>query len=450
MLFSDFDIENGTLDAIVAMGYEEPTPIQAQAIPPMLQGKDVVGQARTGTGKTAAFGIPMVDALRHERDGVPGLILLPTRELAIQVAEVMQDLAKASGLSIVPVYGGAGFGKQLDALAKRGPKIIVACPGRLLDLVEREALELSGVKVWILDEADRMLDMGFVRDMRRIEKLVPKQRQTALFSATFPSEVEKLTKEFTRDAVRISVHDGEATVPQAEQFYSKLEKAEKTTALLHLLHDEQPARAVVFTRTKHLAKRLAKKLVAKGWSAVALQGNMTQGQRERAMNAFRDGSARLLVATDVAARGLDVTGVTHVVNFDLPDEDSYVHRVGRTARNGADGKAFTFVQSDEVKDWKAIVRHIGAEVPGIPMTLDEDTPDGPDPKVAPAQPIANTMPDGTPKHSKGSGSRRRRRKKPTGDDRGVQHRRQHNTGRNGQRHGNQGNRQSRPRQERRA
>ncbi len=425
MNFESFQLQDGTLDAIVAMGYEEPTPIQAQAIPPMLQKRDVVGMARTGTGKTAAFGIPIVDRFRDAHDGNVALVLLPTRELAIQVAEVMEDLAKASRLSIVPIYGGAGFGKQLSALDKRGPKVLVACPGRLIDLVDRGAVDLSETTMWILDEADRMLDMGFVRDMRRIEQMLPKQRHTALFSATFPQEVQKLVREFTHDAERISVHDGEATVPQAEQFYSKLEKAEKTSALLHLLADEQPARGVVFTRTKHLAKRLAKKLVSKGWSAVALQGNMTQGQRERAMAAFRDGSARLLVATDVAARGLDVHGVTHVVNFDLPDEDSYVHRVGRTARNGADGRAFTFVQSDEVKDWKAIVRHIGRDVQGIPINIDEDTPDGPDPKEAPAQPAPGHRPDGTPKTSNGSGARRRRRTQGSGQGRGVQPRRQH-------------------------
>lgn len=417
MTFETFHLQGGTLDAIVAMGYEVPTPIQAQAIPHMLQGKDVVGQARTGTGKTAAFGIPMVDALRDRRDGVVGLILLPTRELAIQVTEVMTDLAKASNLSIVPVYGGAGFGKQLAQLGRRGAKIVVACPGRLLDLVERQALSLADVRFWILDEADRMLDMGFVRDMRKIERMVPNDRQTALFSATFPPEVQKLVKEFTREAYHISVDDGEATVPQAEQYHAAVEKHEKTSALLHLLADKQPDRAVVFTRTKHLAKRLAKKLASKGWSAVALQGNMTQGQRERAMVSFRDGSARLLVATDVAARGLDVHGVTHVVNFDIPDADSYVHRVGRTARNGAGGHAYTFVERAEQRDFRDIERYIGKSVEKVTLETSEDVPDGPDPKVMPQTPGTNPRPAGN--------TNRNRRRKPTGASRGVQHRRQH-------------------------
>ncbi len=446
MKFEEFTIHDGTLDAIVAMGYETPTPIQAQAIPPMLKGRDVVGQARTGTGKTAAFGIPMVDALRHEHSGTVGLVLLPTRELALQVAEVLTDLAKASALQIVSVYGGVGFGKQLSDLDKKGPKIIVACPGRLLDLIERGAANLSQVKVWVLDEADRMLDMGFVRDMRKIEKMVARNRQTALFSATFPAEVQKLVKEFTNDAVHISVDDGEATVPQAEQFYARVEKSLKTSALLHLLHEEQPVRAVVFTRTKHLAKRLAIKLVSKGWASVALQGNMTQGQRERAMTAFRDGGARLLVATDVAARGLDVQGVTHVINFDLPDQDAYVHRVGRTARNGAAGRAFTFVQSDEAQDFKSIQRHIGKQVDAIQVNMDESAaPDGPDPKVAPAQPVVNQHNNGGANGGNNpNGAPRRRRYQPSGSERGVQHRRSHGGG------GNQGGQRSGNRTQRRA
>ncbi|MGB0651756.1 MAG: DEAD/DEAH box helicase [Thermoplasmatota archaeon] len=422
------------MDAIVAMGYEEPTPIQAQAIPPMLEGRDVVGQARTGTGKTAAFGIPLVDRLRdHAReDGVHGLVLLPTRELAIQVAEVLTDLAKKSGLSIVPIYGGVGFGKQLSDMDRRGSKILVACPGRLLDLVDRGVVDLSGVKVWVLDEADRMLDMGFVRDMRKVEALVPKDRHTALFSATFPKEVQSLVREFTRDAVRIAVGDGEATVPQIDQYHARVEKPAKTNALLHLLHEEQPARGIVFTRTKHLAKRLSKKLVTKGWSAVALQGNMSQGQRERAMGAFRNGSARILVATDVAARGLDVSGVTHVVNFDLPDEDSYVHRVGRTARNGAEGIAFTFVQSDEVKDFKAICRHIDRQVERFEAVTDEETPDGPDPKSDPAPPPQQNQGGGA--GSGGGNGNKRRRKRPRSGQGGAP--RQGHGPRHGHRQGN--------------
>ncbi len=382
MLFSEFEIEDGTLDAIVAMGYEEPTPIQEQAISPLLQGRDVVGQARTGTGKTAAFGIPLVNRYRAEHEGVLGLVLVPTRELAIQVAEVLTEIAKASKLSIVTVYGGAGFGKQNSDLGRRGAKIVVATPGRLLDHLDRGTLHLDKVGFWVLDEADRMLDMGFVRDMRKVRSLLnTRSLQTALFSATIPDDVRKLIKEFTVDAVNIRVEDGETTIPKAEQFVAKVEKTEKQKVLLHLLHTEQPERAVVFTRTKHLAKRLSKKLDGHGWSSVALQGNMTQGQRERAMDQYRGGKARILVATDVAARGLDVPGITHVVNFDLPDPEQYVHRIGRTARNGAEGRAFTFVQSDEHKDLRIIEKFAGRRLDMAALDAPEESPRGPDQPV---------------------------------------------------------------------
>ncbi len=406
MLFSEFEIEDGTLDAIVAMGYEEPTPIQEQAISPLLSGRDVVGQARTGTGKTAAFGIPLVNRYRGEHDGVLGLVLVPTRELAIQVAEVLTEIAKASKLNIVTVYGGAGFGKQNSDLGRRGAKIVVATPGRLLDHLDRGTLHLEKVGFWVLDEADRMLDMGFVRDMRKVRSMLnTRDLQTALFSATIPDDVRKLIKEFTVDAVNIRVEDGEATIPKAEQFVSKVEKTEKQKVLLHLLHEEQPARAVVFTRTKHLAKRLSKKLDSHGWSSVALQGNMSQGQRERAMEDYRGGKARVLVATDVAARGLDVPGITHVVNFDLPDPEQYVHRVGRTARNGADGKAYTFVQSDEHKDLRIIEKFAGRRLDDIQFNAPEESPRGPD-KAAqvPDMKVANTS--GWSPRSGGQGQRR--------------------------------------------
>lgn len=404
MLFSEFDIEDGTLDAIVAMGYEEPTPIQEQAIGPLLSGRDMVGQARTGTGKTAAFGIPLVNRYRAERDGVLGLVLVPTRELAIQVAEVLTEIAKASNLSIVTIYGGAGFGKQNDDLGRRGAKIVVATPGRLLDHLDRGTLTLDRVGFWVLDEADRMLDMGFVRDMRKVRSMLnTRELQTALFSATIPDDVRKLIKEFTVDAVNIRVEDGETTIPDAEQYMSKVEKQDKQKVLLHLLAEERPERAVVFTRTKHLAKRLSKKLDSHGWSSVALQGNMTQGQRERAMEAYRGGKARVLVATDVAARGLDVPGITHVVNFDLPDPEQYVHRVGRTARNGASGKAYTFVQSDEHKDLKVIERFAGRQLERLPLPSPEESPRGPD---APAQVSAPPTPNTNPNARRRRGPRR--------------------------------------------
>ena len=384
MQFSEFGLEDGTLDAIVAMGYEVATPIQEQSLPPLLAGRDIVGQARTGSGKTAAFGIPMVDKLRNERRDVQGLILVPTRELAIQVTEVLTDIARASPLDVISIYGGADFGAQEQALRRADAAIVVATPGRLLDHVQRGTIKLGHVRFLVLDEADRMLDMGFVHDMRRVLKLVPRERQTALFSATLPNDVLKLVGEFTHDAARVHVDGGDA-VPEVEQFMARVEKGDKPAALLHLLHEERPERAVVFTRTKHLAKRLARRLDEHGWGAVALQGNMTQGQRERAMTMFRDGKARIMVATDVAARGLDIHGITHVVNFDLPDTDAYVHRVGRTARNGATGRAFTFVQSDEQHDFRGIERVAGKQITRVEPMLAGSAPRGPDAAVGTPQ-----------------------------------------------------------------
>ncbi len=390
MSFEEFHLADGTLDAVVAMGYEEPTPIQSATIPLLLQGKDVLGQARTGTGKTAAFGIPLVDQFRGERASrIVSLILLPTRELAIQVTEVLGEIATGSRLAIVPVYGGAGFGKQENDLRRAGPKVLVATPGRLLDHVQRGNIDLSHVSYLVLDEADRMLDMGFVHDMRKVLKLVPKKRQTALFSATFSDPIRKLAQEFTTDAEHVSVESGETTTPLTDQFLVHVAKHDKSDALMHLLAQEVPPRAIIFTRTKHLAKRLAIKLGKEGWSSVALQGNMTQGQRERAMEAFRGGKARLLVATDVAARGLDVPDVTHVINFDLPDvPEQYVHRIGRTGRNGATGRAFTFVEPEQKRDLRDIEREAGRRLDAVMDLPAGAPPNGPDPIPKPG-PVAS-------------------------------------------------------------
>ncbi|MCA1811008.1 MAG: DEAD/DEAH box helicase, partial [Halobacteriales archaeon] len=268
-----------------------------------------------------------------------------------------------SGLRVIPVYGGAGMGKQLDMLRQGGTHIVVATPGRLLDHLQQGSVRLDKVQTLILDEADRMLDMGFLPDMQRVLRAVPKVRQTALFSATVPEPIRKLTGQFLSDPVTVKVEAGPTATPLCDQFKVFLEKPAKLRSLLALLAKEKPERTIVFTRTKHLAKRLAPQLGRAGYKAVALQGNMSQGQRERAMQAFRDGDMDLLVATDVASRGIDVPEVSHVVNFDLPDEpEAYVHRIGRTGRMGRTGRAFTFVQSDEHRDLKLIER-----ISGIPM-----------------------------------------------------------------------------------
>ncbi|MGB1585703.1 MAG: DEAD/DEAH box helicase [Thermoplasmatota archaeon] len=380
MEFNSLPISDGTKDAVAAMGYENATPIQERTIPVLLEGTDVIGKAQTGTGKTAAFGIPVIEHLAGARHGVQALVLCPTRELALQVTEVMTDVARASPIKVVPVYGGAGFQKQLDGLRQKAPLVVVACPGRLLDLHQRGDIDLSSVSFLVLDEADRMLDMGFIHDMRRILKLIPAERQNALFSATLDARVQNLAKDFTRNAVTVEVEAETETIELTEQFHVAVEKNDKAQTLVHLLHQEVPQKAVVFMRTKHQAKRMAQKLDKTGWSAVALQGNMTQNQREKAMAAFRDGKARILVATDVAARGLDVPDVSHVINVDIPHEpEQYVHRVGRTGRNGQTGRSFTFVEKAQAKDWGIIQKRAGTQVPTttVQTTSTERGPDKP-------------------------------------------------------------------------
>ena len=380
MQFNDLPIADGTKDAIAAMGYETPTPIQRDAIPHLLAGRDLIGRAQTGTGKTAAFGIPIVDSLRGERrNDVFALVLVPTRELANQVSEVLTDIAKGSRLTIIPIFGGAGFDKQVKALRANGPKMVVACPGRLLDLHGRGEIDLDGVQDLVLDEADRMLDMGFIHDMRRILAILPRKRRTSLWSATLTSDIRRLADDLLKDPVLVQVESATTATMLTEQFVVRVEKTDKPSALLALLAIERPEKAVVFTRTKHLAKRLAGRLDATGWSSVALQGNMSQSQRERSMAAFRQGECRILVATDVAARGLDVPDVTHVVNFDIPNEpESYVHRIGRTGRNGKEGRSFTFVQSDEHTELRDVERTAGLRLQRFDLSFDGVDANGPD------------------------------------------------------------------------
>jgi superfamily II DNA/RNA helicase len=365
--FTELKLSPGTLDAIAAMGYETPSPIQAASIPHFLAGKDLLAQARTGTGKTAAFGIPLIEHARTlpERSGIVALVLVPTRELAMQVSAELTEIAKGTRIRVFYVFGGVGFGNQTRDLQNAGTAILVATPGRLLDHLKQGNARLDKVKTLILDEADRMLDMGFLPDVERILRSVPAQRQTGLFSATVPDPIRRLSQRFLKDPVSVRVETGEVSAPLAEQFKVNAEKSQKTRALLALLAKEKPDQVMVFTRTKHLAKRLAPTLERSGHKAVALQGNMSQGQRERAMAAFRSGEVKILVATDIAGRGIDVPETSHVVNYDLPDEpEAYVHRIGRTARMGRPGRAFTFVQSDQGHDLKVIERLTGVAMQG--------------------------------------------------------------------------------------
>ncbi|MHB8633706.1 MAG: DEAD/DEAH box helicase [Thermoplasmatota archaeon] len=382
--FAELKLAPGTQDAIASMGYETPSPVQALAIPPLLEGKDVLAQARTGTGKTAAFGIPIVDGLRASTvAGVGALVLVPTRELALQVTEELARIAKGSRLKVISIYGGVGFGKQVDDLRSGGTQIVVATPGRLIDLLQQGVARLERVRILILDEADRMLDMGFLPDVERILRAVPAQRQTALFSATVPDPIRRIVTRFLRTPVNVQVEPGPTATPLCEQFKVAVAKENKTAALLAFLAQEKPERAIIFTRTKHLARRLAASLDGAGWRSVPLQGNMSQGQRERAMDAFRRGEARLLVATDVAGRGIDVPEVSHVFNYDLPDEpEAYVHRIGRTGRMGRAGRAITFVQPDQQRDLRDVERVAGSAMRGMPIPAEAgEGPDHARPKV---------------------------------------------------------------------
>ena len=371
--FSDLGLSAPLLQALASIGHTVPTPIQAGAIPSLLSGHDLVGIAQTGTGKTAAFGLPMLQRLTASatprRPSRPrALILAPTRELATQIADSLTKLsANLQGVRIAVVFGGVGYRPQVDGL-RRGVDILVACPGRLLDLVEQKACDLSGVEILVLDEADRMFDMGFIHPIRRIVALIPKQRQTLLFSATMPPEIANLTKAYLTDPKRVEVAPQATTVDRVEQQVIHVDHARKSTLLAHLLSDPKMDRAIVFTRTKHGANRVSERLEKQGIAASAIHGNKSQAAREKALAAFRAGDLRVLVATDLAARGIDVTAISHVVNYDLPNEpESYVHRIGRTARAGAAGVAIAFCAPDERSMLKSIERMTRQLIPVVAL-----------------------------------------------------------------------------------
>lgn len=336
------------LKAVTEMGFEEATPIQEKAIPVAMNGSDLIGQAQTGTGKTAAFGIPLIQKIPASEERIVALVLTPTRELAIQVADELGKLARYKGIRTLPIYGGQDIGRQIRALRQK-PQIIIGTPGRLLDHINRKTIRLDDVRTVVLDEADEMLDMGFMDDIVTILGLVPKDRQTMLFSATMPPNIRKLAERFLRDPVHVSVVPKNITAPRIEQTYIEVNEREKFEALSRLLDMESPELAIVFGRTKRRVDELSDALQKRGYSADGLHGDLSQAQRDAVMRKFREGSIDVLVATDVAARGLDVSGVTHVINFDLPqDPESYVHRIGRTGRAGKAGVACTFVTPREI------------------------------------------------------------------------------------------------------
>jgi ATP-dependent RNA helicase RhlE len=350
--FSDLGLSPPLLTAVAAEGYSIPTPIQSQAIPPVLAGRDLCGIAQTGTGKTAAFALPILQRLAAvPRRPAPrtcrALVLAPTRELASQIADSFRAYGAGTPVSTAVVFGGVPIGRQREQMA-RGVDILVATPGRLLDLIDSRWLALSSVQILVLDEADRMLDLGFSHALKRIVKLLPRARQTMLFSATMPRAIATLAEDYLDNPVKVVVAPAATTVERVDQGVVFVPSDRKRDLLARMLHDPAFARVLVFTRTKHGADRVVRHLVATGIEASAIHGNKSQPQRERALAEFRDGQARVLVATDIAARGIDVDGVSHVINFELPNvPEDYVHRIGRTARAGADGIAIALCSDEE-------------------------------------------------------------------------------------------------------
>jgi ATP-dependent RNA helicase DeaD len=340
--------------AVAELGYETPTPIQEGAIPALLEGRDLLGQAQTGTGKTAAFGLPMLQQLDFGIGAIQGLILTPTRELAIQVAEAVSSYGEGFGLRVLPIYGGQAYSRQIKRL-QSGVHIVVGTPGRTIDLIKQGALELGAVRFVVLDEADEMLSMGFVEDVETILNETPIERQTALFSATLPSPIRRLAERYLREPLLVAIAHKTLTVPQTEQRYYLLREGDKLAALARLLEVEDFTSVLIFTRTKIGAAELAEALLGRGYPAEAIHGDLTQDAREIVLRRFRNGQLQLLVATDVVARGMDIQGVSHVINYDIPgDAEDYVHRIGRTGRAGHSGIAITLVTPRERRWLKAI------------------------------------------------------------------------------------------------
>ena len=361
-LFTELGLDADLLVAIDALGYEEPTPIQVQAIPLLLSGRDVVGQAATGTGKTAAFALPLVQKVDGDLRGVQALVLAPTRELAVQVAEATHKYGARRGVSVLAVYGGQAIDRQLREL-RRGVNVVVGTPGRILDHIRRGSLDLSSVGYVVLDEADEMLDMGFIEDIEAILEETPSTRQTALFSATFPPRIAQLANRHMTDAARVTVRAPKLETPLVRQVAYVVPRSHKLEALARILDVEAPTSAIIFCRTRNEVDELNEALSVRGYRPEALHGGLNQAQRDRVMKRFRDGTADLLIATDVAARGQDVEHVSHVVNYDIPQTpEVYVHRIGRTGRAGREGVAITLAQPREQFLLRGIERVVGQPI----------------------------------------------------------------------------------------
>ena len=372
MQFQDLALSPALLKAVAEEGYTTPTPIQQQSIPACLEGRDVLGCAQTGTGKTASFALPILHHLSVTRPpstvkGRPirALILTPTRELASQIAESFDTYGRHTGLTNTVIFGGVGQGNQERALRDR-PDVLVATPGRLLDLIGQRLVSFKDLEVFVLDEADRMLDMGFLRDVQRIIQVIPQKRQTLFFSATMPPDIQRLADQILRNPVKVEVTPVSSTAERVEQRVYFVDQQQKRHLLAHVLKDPSMKMTLVFTRTKHGANRVTEQLNKAGVGAAVIHGNKSQNARERALLSFREGSSRVLVATDIAARGIDIDGITHVVNYELPNiPESYVHRIGRTGRAGASGIALSFVDREERSFLKDIERTIRRSVPVV-------------------------------------------------------------------------------------
>jgi len=365
--FEAFDLDQRLLQGIKDLGFDEMFPIQAEAIAPILQGRDVIGQAQTGSGKTLAYAVPMLQGIDPGQDAIQGLVLVPTRELAVQVGVEFEKLARHLRVRTVPVYGGQSIRVQMDRLDDPRCKVVVATPGRLMDHLERRTVRLDGVRFVVLDEADRMLDMGFIDDITSILQHVPRNHQTALFSATIPDEIVRLSQRYLRNPLKVLIDTDEISVDTVVQKIVRVEEGEKFRVLCSLLEKDLVSRGLVFCATKIRADRLARALYDNRYDAMPIHGNLSQRQRDFAIHSFRTGKTGLLVATEVAARGLDIPKVSHVINYDMPEESGmYFHRIGRTARAGRKGIAISFVTREDWSIFNEIRRMTSATIDEIP------------------------------------------------------------------------------------
>jgi ATP-dependent RNA helicase DeaD len=370
--FSDLNLSASTLKSVKRMGFEEATPIQASTIPAGLEGKDIIGQAQTGTGKTTAFGIPMIEKIDMKNPNVQALVIAPTRELAIQVSEELYRIGSDKRARVLSVYGGQDIQRQIRAM-KKNPHIIVGTPGRLLDHIKRRTLKLDNVETLVLDEADEMLNMGFIEDIESILETVPSTRQTLLFSATMPDPIRRIAERFMTEPEVIKVKSKEVTVSNIEQYFTKVTEKEKFDVLSRLIDVQSPELAIVFGRTKRRVDELSRALSIRGYLAEGIHGDLSQARRMTVLKKFKEGRIDILIATDVAARGLDISGVTHVYNFDIPqDPESYVHRIGRTGRAGKKGMSITFVTPREMGYLRVVEQTTKKKMMGLkPPSLNE-------------------------------------------------------------------------------